>query len=70
MFSPNRQQIESSQAIRCQGCGAEGVSLWEGEGARRQQISVTDNFYERLAKAKPHAIELVCHACGAIQKEG
>jgi hypothetical protein len=27
--------------------------------------SLSDNFYERLARFRPYTIEIICHACGA-----
>ena len=58
-----------SMDIICPKCAAIGVSVWEGTGAERSLVSLSKGFYERISKRNPYPIELICHACGAVQPE-
>ena len=59
--------------LACRRCGQTGVSVWEEnaavgtDGPQPILVSLSDGFYERLARKSPHAIELVCHRCEAVQ---
>jgi predicted RNA-binding Zn-ribbon protein involved in translation (DUF1610 family) len=56
--------------IICPKCGAIGVVLWENENNEGHTlVSLSKNFYERMANKKPYSIELVCDSCGAAQPE-
>ena len=60
-----------SRPLHCAYCGSTGSLDWEDvprdEGARRELVAIAGDFHERLAKAPPHRIELVCNGCGRIQ---
>jgi DNA-directed RNA polymerase subunit RPC12/RpoP len=60
-------QIE--QPIRCPKCTAKGLMVWEQDGAEKVLVRLSANFYERLTKVPPFAIELVCRQCGMAQLE-
>ena len=50
--------------------GAVGVVIWENENSDdRTLVSLSRNFYERIAKKNPYPIEIVCDGCGAAQPE-
>jgi hypothetical protein len=58
-----------SNSLCCPGCGASGALKWEDmPDGGKELMGIEGNFYERLAKRAPHAIELVCHACGTVLK--
>jgi hypothetical protein len=58
-----------SNSLFCPGCGASGALKWEDMPNGEQELAgIEGNFYERLAKRAPHAIELVCHDCGTVMK--
>ena len=56
--------------LTCRHCGEKGTAEWEGAAGEPQSVLISlDGFYERLAAKKPHAIELVCHRCGEVQRD-
>lgn len=71
MIYPERDQFTID--LKCHRCGQTGISTWEEnarvskDGSQTSLVSVSSGFYERLSKRAPHAIELVCHRCEAIQ---
>ena len=56
-------------SIHCPTCAAKGKILWEGSGRQKALVYLSEQFYERLRRAPPHPIELVCRACGTSQLE-
>lgn len=59
-----------SNSLSCPGCGANGALRWEEapDASDKQLIAIEGDFYERLARKAPHAIELVCNDCGSVQE--
>jgi len=60
-----------SNSLDCPGCGAQGALRWENAPTiygGQQLLAIEGDFYERLARRKPYAIELVCNGCGTVQK--
>ena len=61
-----------SDPVSCPKCGAKGAVDWDGvstlDGEAKELVHIEGNFYERLSKAPPHAIELVCNGCGTVQQ--
>lgn len=55
--------------VICPKCGAVGVVVWEDDKGGPTLVSLSKNFYERISKKRPYAIELVCDSCGAAQAE-
>jgi hypothetical protein len=59
--------------LNCPRCGQHGLAVMEKAPARTGSeyalVSLPDAFYQRLAKAPPHRIETVCHACGAVLQD-
>lgn len=66
-----RLKLELTKSVlTCRHCGQNGTAVWEGVAGEPQSVLVSlDGFYERLAAKKPHAIELVCHRCGEVQRD-
>jgi hypothetical protein len=63
----NRARYEQFRVeIRCRKCGHTGSALWE-DGAMGSTLISLEGFYERLASKPPHAIQVVCNACGEVQ---
>ena len=58
---------QSQILIRCPKCGAVGESLWEDEQGRPYLVSLSDAFHERLTRARPSQVEIVCKNCGTAQ---
>ena len=56
-------------SIHCPKCGANGQAIWENEPRGLHLVSLSNGFYERLAKFTPYRIEIVCHACGTPQPQ-
>lgn len=65
----NENPREHAVTIRCSKCANRGTLVWEGAGKAKGLIRIMGEFYERLAKVPPHAIELVCLRCGTAQTE-
>jgi hypothetical protein len=65
------QKLSSSMdvAIHCPKCGIHGTAVWETETSGPLLVSLSDAFYERLARFTPYRIEIVCHACGTPQPQ-
>ena len=58
------------KSLACTACGESGALTWEdvpGMGGP-ELVAIEGRFHERLAKKPPHAIELICGNCGAVQK--
>jgi hypothetical protein len=57
--------------VKCPRCGKTGCLFWEAEarGSIKELVRIDGGFYERLAKRRPHPIELVCQGCGTVQRE-
>jgi len=59
-----------SNSLDCPGCGAQGALRWENAPSihgGQQLVAIEGDFYERLGRKKPYAIELVCNGCGTVQ---
>lgn len=69
-MSMHAHTIAHSNRVACPGCGTNGILRWEDSSSAsgRQLVAIEGSFHERLAKKPPHAIELVCEACGTAQK--
>ena len=67
--SANENSREHAVNIRCPKCSNKGTLIWDGAGKSKFLVRITGEFYERLARTPPHAIELVCQKCGNAQME-
>lgn len=66
----NKRKVEQFTAsILCPQCSALGVIVWENDAGRRSLVSLSKGFHERIARAEPYPIELVCNHCGGTQIE-
>jgi hypothetical protein len=75
MSAPSKSPEERTQfsvPMKCK-CGQYGVAVWEENknlsrsGPETSLISLSDGFFERIVKKDRFSIEVVCHACGAVQ---
>jgi len=61
---------QTSVSLTCPRCGTKGDAIWEMEKWGPSLASLSEAFYERLAKFSPYRIEIVCHGCGHTLDKG
>jgi len=56
--------------VKCPRCGKTGCLVWDSAVRKKSRnlVQIDGDFYERMSKKPPYAIELVCEGCGALQR--